>query len=498
MRFQVTTGAAASQRTDCLILPVYSDGALPASTRAVDKAIGGLITDLTAAGDMRGKSGETLLVHHRGDLPAKRLLLVGCGAHGKFDRAALRKSLEAAFRALQASQYKTAVCYLTDENSRGADAYRRASIAAEIWHQTSYRFTATKSTQNSDSENPVSLLTSLSIACNKRQSAAAKRGAKHGDAIGQGMSLARELGDLPGNVCTPGYLVQTARKLARGNKKLQLQVLEEADMAKLGMGSLLSVTAGTHEPAKFMVFNYQGSKRSGERPVVLVGKGITFDAGGISLKPPPMMDEMKYDMCGAATVFGVIKAVTELEPGFNLVGIVPACENLPGGNATKPGDIVTAMSGETIEILNTDAEGRLILADALTYAQRFKPAALIDIATLTGACLIALGRHRSGLLANSNKLANSLLKAGDHADDPAWRLPLDDAYMKQLKSRFADVANIGGREAGTITAGCFLSRFVGESEWAHLDIAGTAWRQGAAKGGTGRPVPMLMEYLLNG
>jgi leucyl aminopeptidase len=277
---------------------------------------------------------------------------------------------------------------------------------------------------------------------------------------------------------------------------MRVEVLEEAELKKLGMGSLLSVTAGSDEPAKFIVVHYQGSKQK-RAPVVFVGKGITFDSGGISLKPPPQMDEMKYDMSGAAAVLGVMRAVQALELGRHVIGVVPACENLPSGKATKPGDIVTSMSGQTIEILNTDAEGRLILCDALTYAARFKPAALIDIATLTGACLVALGRHRSGLLSNSEPLANALLKAGERSGDEAWRLPMGEAYMEQLKSNFADVANVGGREAGTITAACFLSRFVGELPWAHLDIAGTAWRVGARKGSTGRPVPLLMEYLLN-
>jgi leucyl aminopeptidase len=497
MQFQVTTAGAQDQRTDCLILPVYSDGGLPASTRAVDRATDGLVSELADAGDLRGRAGETLLAHPRGKLAAKRLLLVGCGSREKFDRETFRKAATAVFQALQRSGSTSAVSYLAHENAKGADAYRRASICAELWHNTSYRYTATKS-KNGDDDASQASLKRFTIACTAKQAAAARRGLKHGDAIGAGMSLARELGDLPPNVCTPNYLVQQARKLARGVKQLSLDVLDEAEMKKLGMGSLLSVTAGTSEPAKFMVFNYRGSKRKNARPVALVGKGITFDAGGISLKPPPQMDEMKWDMCGAATVFGVIKAVTALGPGINLVGIVPACENLPSGTATRPGDIVTAMSGETIEILNTDAEGRLILADAMTYAQRFKPSVMIDIATLTGACIIALGRHRSGLMSNSDKLAGALMKAGERADDRAWQLPLDAPYMRQLKSRFADVANIGGREAGTITAGCFLSRFAGDTDWAHLDIAGTAWRQGAAKGGTGRPVPLLMEYLLNG
>ncbi len=493
MRFHVTTTTAAKQRTDCLLLPVFADGASSASLRAADNATGGCLTDLLAAGDIRGKIGDTLLVRPQVDTPFQRVLLVGCGPRDDFGRRELRRALAAGFAAWRKTKLKSAVCYLTAERVKGADAYRRNRIAMEAWHESAYSFTQMKSDEKK-SDQPQ---TQLSLAARPNDAKEARLGLHHGDAIGAGVALTKDLGNLPANVCTPGYLVQQARGLARGDKKLQVQVLEEADMQKLGMGSLLSVTAGTVEPAKFIVIRYRGAAQS-KAPVVLVGKGITFDAGGISLKPPPQMDEMKYDMCGAATVLGVMRAVKELGPTFNLIGIIPTCENLPSGRATKPGDIVTSMSGKTIEILNTDAEGRLILCDALTYARRFKPAAMIDIATLTGACIVALGRHRSGLMSNSDRLARSLLKAGDQADDPVWQLPLDEPYQQQLKSNFADMANVGGRDAGTITAGCFLSRFAEEETWAHLDIAGTAWRQGKAKGGTGRPVPLLMEYLLNG
>ena len=493
MRFHVTTTAAAKQRTDCLILPVFADGASAASLRSADKATGGCLTDLITAGDIGGKIGDTLLVRPQVDTPFRRVLLVGCGPREDFGRRELRRALAAGFAAWRKTKLKSAVCYLTAERAKGANAYRRARIAMEAWHESTYSFTEMKS----DKKKSESSQNELTLAAHASDAKDARRGLHHGDAIGLGMGLTKNLGNLPANVCTPNYLVKQARGLARGNKRLQVQVLEEADMRKLGMGSLLSVTAGTEEPAKFIILRYRGAAQS-KAPVVLVGKGITFDSGGISLKPPPQMDEMKYDMCGAATVLGVMRAVQELGPTLNLVGVIPTCENLPSGRATKPGDIVTSMSGKTIEILNTDAEGRLILCDALTYAQRFKPTVIIDIATLTGACIVALGRYRSGLMANSDRLARGLLKAGDHADDPVWQLPLDKPYHEQLKSNFADVANVGGRDAGTITAGCFLSQFVEDVNWAHLDIAGTAWRQGKAKGGTGRPVPLLMEYLLNG
>jgi leucyl aminopeptidase len=334
------------------------------------------------------------------------------------------------------------------------------------------------------------------VARDAKHTAALRKGIAEGDALGKGMKLSRDLANLPPNVCTPTYLAEQARSLAKTAPKLTCKVLNEADMRKLGMGSLLSVTAGSVEPAQFIILEYKGAAAS-KAPTVLVGKGITFDTGGISLKPPAAMDEMKFDMSGAASVLGTFKALAELQPKLNVVGLVPTCENMPGGSATKPGDIVKSMSGLTIEILNTDAEGRLILCDALTYARRFKPAAVIDIATLTGACVIALGKHFSGLLSTSDSLARDLQKAGDNSDDRAWRLPLTPEYAEQLKSNFADVANVGGREAGTITAASFLSKFTTDMNWAHLDIAGTAYQTGAAKGSSGRPVPLLLEFLLN-
>ena len=493
MQFQVSTATADKQRSDCLILPVYSKApGLPTATRAADRVLDGAIAELVAAGDFRGHVGDTLLLRAPAGSPFKRVLLTGCGNKENFDSKRFQRALRTAYAAWRKTRIASAVCYLTTESPKGADVYRRGRFAAEVWHDSAYRFTAMKS-ENHGKDPAAKKLTLVTTA---KRVAQLRKGLTHGDAIGQGISLAKDLGNLPGNVCTPSYLAQQARNIGKGDKQITVDVLQEAEMRKLGMGALLSVTAGSSEPARFMVLRYRGAAQS-KAPVVLIGKGITFDSGGISIKPPPQMDEMKYDMCGAATVLGVFRTLRQLSPKLNVVGLIPSCENLPSGTATKPGDIVTSMSGQTIEILNTDAEGRLILCDALTYAKRFKPRAMIDIATLTGACLVALGRHRSGLLANSDRLASSLLKAGDRAGDAAWRLPIGDEYDQQLKSNFADMANIGGREAGTITAACFLARFVDDTEWAHLDIAGTAWRQGANKGGTGRPIPLLMEYLLN-
>lgn len=497
MRFHVKSGKASAQKTDIAIVPVYTDGQLGAAARAMDAGCGSAISRALAEGDLRGKTGDLLLINGGGGLACRKILLVGCGPRDKFDLKTFRKALGNALTAVKRTKHRSAISYLSLETIPRVDAYRLARATVETWHQGCYRFTATKSKAN-DNDKDSTKLDTLGIAVrNPRVVTTTRRGVAHGDAVGHGMNLARELGNLPPNVCTPSYLVKQARDLAKASTKLTVEVLSEAQMRKLGMGALLSVTAGTVEPARFIILKYQGTAAT-KKPVALVGKGITFDAGGISLKPPAAMDEMKYDMSGAASVLGVFRAITRLKPSMNVVGLIPTCENLPGGNATKPGDVVTAMSGQTIEVLNTDAEGRLILADALTYAQRFKPTAVVDIATLTGACVIALGKHRSGLLSNSSKLAARLQRAGDAAGDPVWQLPLDEEYMEQLKSNFADVANVGGREAGTVTAGCFLSRFVGDMDWAHLDIAGTAWVGGGLrKGSTGRPVPLLLEFLLN-
>jgi leucyl aminopeptidase len=328
----------------------------------------------------------------------------------------------------------------------------------------------------------------------KRDRDAATRGAAHGDAIATAMTLARDLGNLPPNVCTPTYLARAAQQLARDLKNVSTKIVNEPEMKRLGMNALLSVTAGASEPAKLIVMQYKGAAR--QAPIVLVGKGITFDTGGISLKPGPGMDEMKYDMCGAASVIAALSVIARLGLPLNVTAIVPACENVPSGTATLPGDIVKSMSGQTIEILNTDAEGRLILCDALTYARRFKPALVVDVATLTGACVIALGHHLTAIMSNDDKLAGQLAEAGAAADDRGWHMPLSEEFERQLKSNFADFANVGGREGGAITAACFLGKFTEGMRWAHLDIAGTAWRSGMRKGATGRPVPLLSEFLL--
>ena len=393
---------------------------------------------------------------------------------------------------MNASGADDAVSYLAGLEVSDRTIYQKVRTLVEGTRCAAYTPDALKSKK----DKPARPIRRLTVAVDDGDRTNARKALADGEAIASGVELARMLGDLPGNICTPSYLASKARELGKSSTKLKVSVMNEAGMEKLGMGSLLSVSRGSRQPAKLITLKYNGGKAS-EKPVVLVGKGVTFDSGGISIKPGGKMDEMKYDMCGAASVLGTLKACMAMKLPINVVGVIPATENLPDGDASKPGDIVTSMSGQTIEVLNTDAEGRLILCDALTYSDRFKPAVVIDIATLTGACVVALGSHAAGLLSNDDDLAEELLDAGKSAGDRAWHMPLWDEYQPQLKSNFADMANIGGREAGTITAACFLSRFTKKYRWAHLDIAGVAWKGGSEKGATGRPVSLLTQFLLD-
>jgi len=492
MEYFTTSGDAAKRATECAIVGLYTNGAFDAGAGEIDEGSGGLLGKLKKSGDISGKPGQASLIPAPAKVKCKRVLVVGLGKKSEFGVRQYRKALDAAFGALSSTGVTEAVSYLHRDKVADTDAYYLARYAAQTLGDRLYRFTKMKSSSRDGGLK----LKKLGFGVDsKADGDAALAGARHGQAIVRGMDLARELGDLPANVCTPSYLSEESGRLAKQYRPLSVDVLEEKDMERLGMGALLSVTAGAEEPAKLIVMNYQGGADD-EPPIVLVGKGITFDTGGISLKPAPAMDEMKYDMCGAAAVIGTMQSVAAMQLPINLMVLVPTCENMPSGRATRPGDIVKSMSGKTIEILNTDAEGRLILCDALTYAQRYEPAALIDVATLTGACVIALGNHNSGLMANDDGLAEELLAAGRRADDTAWRLPMGEDYEKQLKSNFADFANVGGREGGAITAACFLSKFTRDATWAHLDIAGTAWRSGSRKGASGRPVPLLVDYLI--
>jgi leucyl aminopeptidase len=492
MKFTVKSEHPASVKSGCVILGVFERRKLTESASRFDKSTRGLLGKLLADGEMDGMRGDTLLVHYPTGAKCERVLLVGCGKAAEFNSRVLGEVFAAATLAVNASGATDAISYLAELDVRDSDLYHKIRTQVELARSTIYKPDVLKSKPDK-TRHP---LRRLAINVDKEAQKEARQAVADGEAIAAGVELARSLGDLPGNLCTPTHLADTARELGKTSKQLKVSVMDEAAMKKLGMGSLLSVSHGSEEPAKLISLEYKGGN-PGDKPVVLVGKGVTFDSGGISIKPSPAMDEMKFDMCGAASVLGTMQACVQMELPLNVVGIIPATENLPDGKASKPGDIVTSMSGQTIEVLNTDAEGRLILCDALTWSEKFDPAVVIDIATLTGACVIALGAHAAGLLSNDDDLANELLAAGDAAGDRAWRLPLWDDYQQQLDTNFADMANIGGREAGTITAACFLSRFTEKYHWAHLDIAGVAWKSGKEKGATGRPVTLLSQFLLD-
>jgi len=492
MQFSTKTTALGVTPTSCLVLGVFMNGNLPQASAEVDKQSGKSLSKMIKAGDISGKAKEFLLIHSPDGIKAKRILLIGLGKKTDFDIKKFTEVLR--FTVQQLNRYSLEDCVLGFKGlvSGNADSERQAMQVAKVFTHAEYRYRETLS-----KAKPPLKLKRVSIAVDNADRSKAKKGLDAGAAIALGMNEARNLGNLPANICTPTYLADQARKLATKNKLLKTRVLSEAQMKRLGMHSLLSVGNGSDQDSALIVMEYQGGSAN-SKPHVLVGKGITFDTGGISLKPGAAMDEMKFDMCGAASVLGTMHALCALKPKINVVGIIASAENMPSGRATKPGDVVSSMSGQTIEILNTDAEGRLVLCDALTYAKRFKPRSVIDIATLTGACVATFGNVVSGLLSNDDELADKLYQCGLDAQDPAWRLPLWDEYQKLLHSNFADIANIGGPRAGTITAACFLSRFTKDFKWAHLDIAGTAWDQGIHKGATGRPVPLLMEYLLQG
>jgi leucyl aminopeptidase len=490
MEITLESSSPEKARTGVLVAGAFADGALPPSTQKIDEASKGKISATIKRGDLGEKAGASLLLYDLPGIEAERVLLVSLGKRNEFGDKAFRDALNGAAQALANGAAKDAVVTLADIEVPGRSSVWRVQEASRLLADGAYRFNAPRAKNNNKKNlgaNKIVLLTSEKV--NEKVKTAVGRG----QAIAEGMALAKDLGNLPGNICHPPYLAETARALGK-EFGFEVEVLEREGMRKLGMGAALSVGQASAQPCKFIVMRYQGGGKA--KPIVLIGKGVTFDTGGISLKPGANMDEMKFDMCGAASVFGAMKTVARLELPINLVAIIPAVENMPGGNATRPGDVVTSMSGQTIEILNTDAEGRLVLADALTYAQRFDPSYVIDIATLTGACVIALGNITSGLFANDDELANQLLKSGNDTGDRAWQLPMFDEYQDLLKSNFADMSNLGGRPAGSITAACFLKRFANGFKWAHFDIAGTNAVSGDAKGATGRPVPLLTEFLI--
>ena len=481
--------------TDCLVIAVAAKNKFSPEAQEIDIASGKRLSSVLENGDFDGSLGTSLMLQGLEGVKAKRVLLVGCGDKAKLSLKEARKLVVSIAKSLLSSQAKDAHLALASLALVGADHYWLAERLAQELEDASYSYSTTKSTKAK-----ASALKSISLAAPKGTSKAKIDTAfANGGATGRGINCAKELGNLPGNICTPTYLAQQAIDLAKGNRALTVKVLSEKQMSRLGMGSLLSVSAGSSQEAQLIVMEYKGAKvkPKADRPAphMLVGKGITFDTGGISLKGGAAMDEMKFDMCGAASVIGTMAAVVEMALPIDIVAIVAAAENMPSGKATKPGDVVTSMSGLTIEILNTDAEGRLVLCDALTYGERYKPASVIDVATLTGAAVATFGSHVSAMLSNDDALAAELSDCGNASLDQVWQLPLHDEYQHLLDSNFADIANIGGPRAGTITAACFLSRFTKKFKWAHLDIAGSAWNSGAAKGATGRPVSLLLEYV---
>ncbi len=488
MEFSIKNGNPEKQRTDCVIVGVFEGRKLTDAAKSLDAASNKAISMVLKSGDMEGKLNATVALHQLAGAANTRVLLVGLGKQAEFGERQYRQAVRAAVKALPKG-VASASFFLSGLAIKKVDTQTKVAQLVEVVMDATYQVNAIKLKKAEPK-----MLSKIAIHVEKSDNTEAEAGVRHGLAISAGVSLAKDLGNLPPNICTPTYLGEQAKKIAK-QYGFKVEVLEKAEIQKFGMGSFLGVAQGSVEPPRLIVLQHLKGKKS-QKPVVLVGKGITFDTGGISLKPGADMDEMKYDMCGAASVLGTFKAIGELGLAINAVGIIPTCENMPDAGAIKPGDILTSMSGQTIEVLNTDAEGRLILCDALTYAERFEPSAVVDIATLTGACVIALGHHPSGLFSNKDALAHELLAAGEAAHDRAWHMPMWEDYQSQLDSNFADMANIGGRAGGSITAACFLSRYAKKFDWAHLDIAGTAWKSGKEKGGTGRPVPLLTTFLV--
>lgn len=491
MEFLVSTQNLTTLHTGTIVLGIAQDKSLSANAQSLDQASNGVISKILSRGDFTGKQGQTLLLQDVAGVYAERLLLVGLGKDDELSDHQTRKTINAVMAVLKGLAAKDATFALDALAVKQRNAYAVTRLVADTLLNSLYVFDQFKS-----EKAPVLALTSIHFHATTNQQQDVERALAHSTAISKGVHLTRTLGDTPANICHPSYLAAQAQQLAKEYAALEVEILDEKALQELGANALLAVAQGSAQPPRLIVMKYQGTSAS-EQPYVLLGKGITFDTGGICLKPGPGMDEMKYDMCGAATVIGSMKAALELKLPINLIGVMTCAENMPSDRATRPGDIVTTMSGQTVEILNTDAEGRLVLCDALTYIERFKPKAVVDIATLTGACMVALGTQTSGLMGNDQTLIEQLLTAGTQADDRAWQLPLFDVYQEQLDSPFADMGNIGGRFGGTITAGCFLARFAKAYPWAHLDVAGTAWTSGEKKGATGRPVPLLMQYLLD-
>jgi leucyl aminopeptidase len=493
MQFDVWSKGLATLEADALVIGVFEDGELSDEAQTLDSAAGNRLAKLIARGDFPGRANETLLLVDLEGVKASRVLLVGLGNRKNFGRRPFRKALAAAVAALNRTRIESAAFAVARPSFNDLDDYYFGRVIAEVVGNALYK---TNDLKTAKKPKPPALQTVIAGPVRGQGATAAKRGLAHGEAIAAAAKVQRDLANLPGNICTPSYLADQAKALAKSQSSVKVTVLDEAGIRKEKMGCFLAVAQGSAEPPRFIVLEYKGPKAP-KAPIVLVGKGITFDTGGISLKDPGLMDEMKFDMSGSAAVFAALTLVSTLRLPLHVVGLIAAAENMPGSKAVKPGDIVTSAAGHTVEILNTDAEGRLVLCDALHYAKRFEPAAVVDLATLTGACVVALGAHHAGCMSNDDALARELVAAGVRADDRAWHLPLTEEYGEQLKSNFADFANIGGREGGAITAAAFLGKFTQGLKWAHLDIAGVAYVGGANKGSTGRPTALLADFLIH-
>ncbi|HET8817156.1 MAG TPA: leucyl aminopeptidase [Pseudidiomarina sp.] len=493
MEFNVKSGSPEKQRSACIVVGVFEPRRLSGVAEQLDKVSDGYLSNLLRRGDLEGKAGQTLLLHHVPNILSERVLLVGCGKERELDERQYKQIIEKTIHTLNETGSMEAVCFLSELHVKGRDTYWKIRQAVEAAQGGLYTFNQLKSRKEEPRRPLRKLVFNVQT---RRELSLGERAITHGLAVAKGVTLCRDVANMPPNICTPSYLAEKAKALADQYEPLSFNAVTEQEMTELGMNAYLAVSRGSENEAVLSLLHYQGGT-SDQAPIVLVGKGLTFDSGGISIKPAANMDEMKYDMGGAAGVLGAMQALAELKLPINVIGAIAGCENMPDGKAYRPGDIITTMSGQTVEVLNTDAEGRLVLCDTLTYVERYEPDAVIDIATLTGACVIALGAHASGLMSTHNPLAHELLNASEQSGDRAWRLPLWDEYNEQLESPFADFSNLGGREAGAITAGCFLAKFTKKYNWAHIDVAGTAWRSGSKKGSTGRPVPMLTQYLLN-
>ncbi len=493
MEFGVKSGSPEKQRSACIVVGVFEPRRLTSVAEQLDQISEGYISNLIRRGDLEGKAGQMLLLHHVPNVLSERVLLVGCGKERELNERQYKQIVAKTIKTLNETGSMEAVSFLTELHVKGRDIYWMVRQAVEAANDSVYSFLQLK-TKKGEPRRPLRKM--VFNVPTRKDLQLAERAIEHATAVSKGVKIAKDVSNMPPNICNPKYLNEQSAQLVSNYASLSMETIDEAAMEKLGMHTYLAVGRGSINESIMSIIHHKGGAE-GDKPYVLVGKGLTFDSGGISIKGAEAMDEMKYDMCGASSVLGVMHTVAELNLPINIIGVIAGCENMPDANAYRPGDILTTMSGQTVEVLNTDAEGRLVLCDALTYVERFDPELVIDIATLTGACVIALGKHATAVLTQHNPLAHEILNASEQSSDKAWRLPLWDEYQDQIESPFADMTNLGGRPAGTITAACFLSRFTRKYTWAHLDIAGTAWVGGANKGATGRPVPMLSQFLMN-